>query len=78
MVYRTVVFYDTMSIALEFYSNIEEWMDPALQKEVLLSFGYGESRILWGWLLPIAAIFVLLAGGFLRNVQGRQSSYSLC
>jgi len=58
VVSRTVVLYDTMAIGLEFYSDIPEWMDPLKQKATLATFGYGRTRILWGWLI----LFLALAG----------------
>jgi hypothetical protein len=66
---RTVVLYDTMAVALEFYSDISEWMDPARQEAALASFAYGETRILWGWLITILLLAGGLVGGFLRHVS---------
>ena len=59
--YRTVILYDTMVVSLEFYSEIPEWMDPTRQKAALASFGFGKTRILWGWVLGAG----LLLGGLL-------------
>jgi len=56
VVSRTVVLYDTMAIGLEFYSDIPEWMDPLKQKATLATFGYGQTRILWGWVILVLAL----------------------
>jgi hypothetical protein len=66
---RTVVLYDTMAVALEFYSDMPEWMDPVRQEAALASFAYGETRILWGWVIAILAVVGGLIGGFIRHVS---------
>lgn len=66
---RTVVLYDTMAIALEFYSDMPEWMDPSRQEAVLASFAYGEPRILWGWFFVLLVLVAGLVGGFIRRVS---------
>ncbi len=68
LAYRTVVLYDTAMVALEFHSDMEEWMDPAAQKAVLLSFGLGEVRVLWGWVIALLVLGAVAVGGFLRRV----------
>jgi len=68
LAYRTVVLYDTMAVALEFYADMDEWMDPTLQKEVLLSYGFGQARILWGWVITLLLLGGVAVGGFLRSV----------
>lgn len=67
--YRTVVLYDTMAIALEFVSDMPEWLDPARQKATLTSFALGETRILWGWITAILLLFGGVIAGFLRHVS---------
>jgi hypothetical protein len=69
--YRTVVLYDTMAISLEFYSEMPALMDPALQKAALASFGYGKTRVLWGWLVPLVLVGGVLVVGFFRRLAGR-------
>jgi hypothetical protein len=69
--YRTVVPYDTMAISLEFYSDMPAFMDPALQKEALASFGYGKTRVLWGWLVPLVLLGGWLLVGFFRRLARR-------
>ena len=66
--YRTVVLYDTMAIALEFFSDIPEWMDAPRQEAVLATFALGETRILWGWVIAILVLAGGLFGGFIRHV----------
>lgn len=67
--FRAVVLYDTMAVSIEFHSDIPEWMDPAAQREVISSFGFGEARILWGWIVAVLVLLTVLAGAFLRNVS---------
>jgi hypothetical protein len=69
--YRTVVLYDTMAISLEFYSDMPALMDPALQKAALASFGYGRTRVLWGWLALLLLLGGVLVVGFFRHLARR-------
>ncbi|MGW8265531.1 MAG: hypothetical protein ACWGSQ_04135, partial [Longimicrobiales bacterium] len=69
VVSRTIVFYDTMAIALEFYSDMPEWMDASRQEAALASFAYGRPRILWGWLFILFVLVAGLVGGFIRRVS---------
>lgn len=68
--YRTVVLYDTMAVSLEFYSDMPEFMDPSLQRATLTSFGYGETRILWGWIILLILACAALVVAFFRRVTG--------
>jgi hypothetical protein len=67
--YRTVVLYDTMAISLEFFSDMPELMDASLQKGALASFGYGKTRILWGWVITLLLLAGVLVVGFFRRVS---------
>lgn len=69
LAYRTVVLYDTAMVALEFHSDMEEWMDPAAQKTVLLSFGLGQIQVLWGWVIALLILGAVAIGGFLHRVS---------
>lgn len=61
-----VVPYDTVSFAVEFYSNDPEWMDEAKMREVVESFAFG--RVTWD--LPLVGLTLLVlafAGVLIKN-----------
>jgi hypothetical protein len=60
-----------MAMSLEFYSDMPEFMDPTLQKEALASFGYGKTRVLWEWLVPLVLLGGGLLVGFFRRLARR-------
>jgi hypothetical protein len=58
-----------MAISIEFQSDIPERMDSSAQRRVISSFGFGEGRILWGWVIAFLVFLGVLAGAFLRHVN---------
>ncbi len=67
--YKAVVSYDTVSYAVEFWSNDPELMDPATLRETVQTFAIGKTRVSVPGVL--VAVLLLVAGILLWRWQRR-------